>query len=238
MQGGVLCQKDTDNSDMILALDFFRSNPPESKKFLDVGAFNGVTFRYTRLLFENCWAGTCIEACQKNYDKLESLNQGKGVVTIRAAATDHVGEIKLNVAAIPRAKEWGFEVSSLTTDAIYRWPDYNWEQEVVPASTVDQVLESNHLSHIDFASIDVEGQEKAVIRMFDLDKYSPHLLFVEYSNKNERRALIDLFHKRGYFLWSDNGQDIFVVRGLKMAHLKILFKGWWHQLERMLKNAL
>jgi FkbM family methyltransferase len=218
----------------LLALAYFRFYPAESKAFLDVGAFDGISFSNVRLFFEEGWSGVCIEPCLKNYKKLELLYKDTSVVTVRAAATDYEGELELNVATIPWAKEWGSDVSSQKRDTIERWPDYVWEKETVPATTVDQVLESNHLGHIDFASIDVEGQEMEVLRGFDLHKYRPQLLVVEYSNTAERKDLIEYLRHQGYFLWSDNGQDIFAVRGSKMAHLKILFKGWWPQIGRLL----
>ena len=90
----------------LLALDFFRSYPAESKVFLDIGAFDGISFSNTRLLFEEGWSGVCIEPCSKNYKKLELLYKDTPVVTVKAAATDYEGELELNVATIPWAREW------------------------------------------------------------------------------------------------------------------------------------
>jgi FkbM family methyltransferase len=221
----------------LFALDFFRSYPTEHKVFLDVGAFDGIGFSNTRLLFEEGWSGVCIEPCLKNYSKLELLYKDTPVVTVKAAATDYEGELELNVATIPWAEDWGSDVSSPSNDAVDRWPDYVWEKEIVPATTINKILESNHIERIDFVSIDVEGQEKAVLRGFDLDKYQPHLIVVEYSNTTERQELTEYLKLQGYFLWSDNGQDIFVVRGSKSTHLNILFKGWWHQPGRLLDKV-
>jgi len=222
----------------LLALDFFRSFPAEHKTFLDVGAFDGITFSNTRLFFEEGWSGVCIEPCLKNYSKLELLYKDTPVVTVKAAATDYEGELELNVATIPWAEEHGSPVSSHATDVIKRWPDFIWEKEIVSATTVNQILESNNITHIDFVSIDVEGQEMAVLRGFDLYKYQPHLIVVEYLGVVEKYELLEYLKLHDYFLWSDNGQDIFLVRGLKIVHLNILFKGWWHQHRRRLLDKL
>lgn len=212
----------------LLALKFFHYYPPHQKIFLDIGAFDGIGFSNTRLFFDQGWRGVCVEPVIKNFAKLQKLYNDTNVVTIRAAATDHEGQLELNVATIPWAEEWGSDVSSLADDAKDRWPDYIWEKEVVPATTVNNILETNDVSQVDFVSIDVEGQELAVLRGFNLAKYQPHLIIVEYSDKAERQALVKHLNNQGYFVWSDNGQDIFGVRGSKLAHIPMILNGWCH----------
>lgn len=201
---------------------FFEIYAPEQKFFLDVGAFDGIGFSNTRLLFEQGWRGICVEPVQKNYDKLERLYQNTDVITVRAAAADYEGEMVLNVATIPWAKDWGSDVSSPSDDALERWPDYIWEKERVPAMTVNAILERNSVTHVDVVSIDVEGHEMAVLRGFDLQKYRPRLLVVEYSTPTERGALIHYLKQQGYFSWVDNGQDVFFVRGSALKNWKVL----------------
>lgn len=212
----------------LLALKFFHLYPAHHKVFLDIGAFDGIGFSNSRLFFEQGWMGVCVEPVLKNFTKLQKLYDGTNVVTVRAAATDHEGQLELNVATIPWAEEWGSDVSSPADDTKERWPDYIWDKEVVPATTVNKILEASRISHVDFVSIDVEGQELAVLRGFDLATYQPHLIVVEYSDKAERQALVKHLSNQGYFVWSDNGQDIFAVCGSKLAHIPVIFNGWWH----------
>ncbi|MFH2102000.1 MAG: FkbM family methyltransferase [Chloroflexota bacterium] len=219
----------------LIALKFFRLYPARHKVFLDIGAFDGIGFSNSRLFFEHGWSGVCVEPVLKNFTKLQKLYEGTNVVTVRAAATDHEGQLELNVATIPWAEDWGSDVSSLTDDAKERWPDYIWEKEVVPATTVNKILDANEVDRVDFVSIDVEGQELAVLRGFDLAKYQPHLIVVEYSDKPGRQELVKHLNNQGYFVWSDNGQDIFAVRGSKLAHIPVILNGWWH---RFLKGRL
>ena len=209
----------------LLTVYFFKHHPSRQKYFLDIGAFDGIGFSNTRLLFEQGWSGICIEPVLKNYKKLKKLYRGTHVITVRAAAADYEGEMVLNVATIPWAKDWGSDVSSPTDDALERWPDYVWEKETVPVMTVNNILEHNKVRHVDFISIDVEGCELAVLRGFDLDKYQPPLIIVEYSSSEERKELVELFRQQGYFIWVDNGQDIFAVRGSRLKHFHILPQG-------------
>ncbi len=213
----------------VLALMFFHLSPSRHKVFLDIGAFDGIGFSNTRLFFEQGWGGVCVEPVLKNYQKLEKLYQGTNVITVRAAATDYEGEMTLNVATIPWAKDWGSDVSSPSDDALDNWPDYDWEKETVPAMTVNKILEQCKVEQIDFVSIDVEGHEMAVLRGFDLRKYQPQLIVVEYSTLEGKKELISYLRQQGYFIWSDNGQDLYAVRGSALKHLSILPRGLWHR---------
>jgi len=67
----------------------------------------------------------------------------------------------------------------------------------------------------------------AVLGGVDLDKYQPHLIVVEYSSPEERTELVNCLCPRGYFIWNDNGQDLFAVRGSALNHLRILPLGLW-----------
>jgi FkbM family methyltransferase len=211
----------------LLANRFFKYYPANHKVFLDVGAFDGIGFSNSRLFFEKGWSGVCVEPVSKNFEKLQKLYAGTSVLTVRFAASDYDGQLELNVATIPWAEDWGSDVSSPSDETKERWPDYKWEKEVVPATTVNKILETNKINAIDFVSIDVEGQELAVLRGFDLQKHHPTLLVVEYSTSLERQELLECMKKQGYFHWLDNGQDIFFVRGKRVAYWRILPLGLW-----------
>jgi FkbM family methyltransferase len=222
----------------LLAIYFFKRFPASQRIFLDIGAFDGIGFSNTRLLFEQGWRGVCVEPVLKSYRKLEELYKNSDVITVRAAASDYEGELVLNVATIPWAKDWGSDVSSPSDDAIQQWPDYVWEKETVPAMTMNKILEQNKGDHVDFVSLAVEGQEILVLRGFDLQKYRPHLLVIEYSLRHERQELLNYMKKQGYFLWLDNGQDVFLVRKPMLTRWRILPLGcgqvlWRANLERL-----
>lgn len=209
----------------LIALEFFHLYPASHEFFLDVGAFDGIGLSNTRLLFEKDWSGICIEPVMKNYKKLETLYANTNVITVRAAATDYEGEMELNVATIPWVKDWGSDVSSPTSDAVERWPDYNWEKETVTATTIDRILEKNNVARVDFVSIDVEGHEMSVLRGFNLEKYKPSLLVIEYSTPEEWKQLINHMFLHGYAAWIDNGQDIFFVPSSALKNWKVFLFG-------------
>jgi FkbM family methyltransferase len=217
----------------LVASKFFEKYPPHlnTKTFVEVGAFDGINYSNTRLFFENGWNGVSIEPILKNYSKLEKLYQNTNVITVRAAAADFIGETAFNVATIPGSEDWGSDVSAPGDDAMEKWPDYLWNKELVPVKTLNSILEENNIERVDFVSIDVEGNELAVLLGFDLAKYRPRLIISEYSSANERKELKDYLLKNGYFIWHDNKQDLFAVRGSITDYLPDLPRIIWRRLK-------
>lgn len=214
----------------LIAQTFFQIHPAKKNFFLDVGAFDGIGFSNTRLFFDNQWDGICIEPVTKNYKKLETLYRNTKIITVRAAATDFDGKLVLNVATIPWKREWGSDVSSSSDEMIQRWPDYIWTQETVPARTINSILNEHNVELVDFVSIDVEGQEMAVLRGFNLQKYQPALMVVEYSSQEEHQELTQHMRTWGYFPWIDNHQDIFFVRN-ELKDWKVLIYGLYQNIK-------
>lgn len=197
----------------LIAHRFFKCYPPNSRFFIDVGAFDGINYSNTRLFFDHGWKGLCLEPVEKNYQKLEDAYRNTKVETLQVAAADYDGLMELNVATIPWAPEWGSDVSTTSEQARQKWDNYVWTKETVAVTTLDALLAARQVESVAYISIDVEGSEVAVLRGFDLEKYNPALIIVEYSDQSERDELISHTEPKGYFLWHDNHQDLFFVSG-------------------------
>jgi FkbM family methyltransferase len=208
----------------LAAVDFFKFRRPGNRIFIDVGAFDGESMSNTRTFFELGWKGLCVEACRKNYDKLEKLYRGTGVVTVRNAVSDESGVMDLNIATIPGSEDYGSDVSSLSDETTKRWPNYKWEKERVEVRTLNEICETNGIGEVDFLSIDVEGAELKVLKGFDLDRYKPSLIVCEYGGRADRKKILDHLRAKSYFKWMDNGTDVFCIRGGRMEFLPLLFR--------------
>jgi FkbM family methyltransferase len=66
----------------------------------------------------------------------------------------------------------------------------------VKAFTLQKILDSNEIKHIDFISLDVEGYEEEVLRGIDLTKNSPKFMLIETGNSRIREFNIDNYLKR------------------------------------------
>lgn len=108
----------------LIAKKFFKFNPSKNKLFVDVGAFDGLHFSNTFLFFQDGWSGVCVEACSKNFKKLQKLYAGTEVKTIKSACSNYSGKAYLNIATIPGSEDWGSDVSSLNSCVLDRFADY------------------------------------------------------------------------------------------------------------------
>lgn len=68
----------------------------------------------------------------------------------------------------------------------------------VPLTTMDAVLERSGVARLDFASIDVEGGELAVLQGFDLERWKPRALLIEDNSLGRRSEVAVYLAERGY----------------------------------------
>jgi len=94
------------------------------------------------------------------------------------------------------------EVSSvskqLAEEQAREWSDSGAvSQRTVPSSTLDAVLDAQHLRAIDFLSMDIEEHEPAALAGFDIERFHPALVCVE-AHAAVRDALWHYFRRHGY----------------------------------------
>lgn len=67
---------------------FFRRHGPKHRRFVEVGAFDGIHYSNVRRLHEAYgWTGVSIEPVRKNFQRLLDSYAGSGVHCVRAAAS-------------------------------------------------------------------------------------------------------------------------------------------------------
>jgi FkbM family methyltransferase len=71
------------------------------------------------------------------------------------------------------------------------------EERKVPTITLNDLLERNKVTKIDFLSIDIEGSELHALEGFDIDRFKPELICVEIWPDN-RDKLFAYFAAHGY----------------------------------------
>jgi len=73
----------------------------------------------------------------------------------------------------------------------------------LPMLKLDTILKKYNIKNIDVLSIDVEGNELDVLKGFNINKYKPTFMIVEYINPskgNKQTDLINFFKENGYQL--------------------------------------
>ena len=178
--------------------DFFNNNPPVYKKFVDIGAYDGVTMSNTRRMFAGGWAGICIEPVRSVFAKLKALYKGTNVVCVNCAVGMEDTEVNMELWENKAASRVLFGDSTKKTQPIHMYP-------------INTVLEDNKIDAFDLLSIDVENLNAEVIQTLDLAKYRPSMIVVEYNdNEQTRLAIVNKLERFGYKLWFDSLQDLFL----------------------------
>jgi FkbM family methyltransferase len=191
---------------------YFSQRKPQSKIFVEVGAFDGVHYSNVRRLVEKYgWRGVSIEPVGKNYTRLCRSYLGYDVKCIRAAISNHPGTAEMNVSTYPHLPEWGSDVASLSTEDNARWTKTygaQWEKETVEVKPLTDIFTENGLKDVDLLTIDAEGHDIEVLEGLDFSKYKPQLIVVEYGDK--KKEITNLLSSKGYLVVCDNKQDLFM----------------------------
>ncbi len=144
--------------------------------YIDVGCHHPFLNNHSYLLYKSGWKGINIDL---DYNSIDMFNFfRKSDVNIQTAVTDHKGEVDLffyhnRAAKNTISKEFGSDAK---------------EQKKINSDTLNNIIENSKFknSKIDFVSIDVEGNEMNVLNGFNLKKYKPKLILLEFILPNKK----------------------------------------------------
>ena len=191
--------------------------------YLDIGAQHPISNNNTYILFKRGWKGINIDLDKKNID------------LFKIARPD---DFNLNYAISDSEKEvdlFFYHESSPINTLSKKVSDFqkaNVSQvKKIKTTTLDKVLDEISLQHrIDYMNIDVEGYEEQVLKGFNINKFKPYVISIEYldleMNKLEltnndinnllNSNLYQFFIKNNYYFvnWL-HGDLIFVHKDLR-----------------------
>ena len=144
--------------------------------YIDVGCHHPFLNNHSYLLYKSGWEGINIDL---DYNSIDMFNFfRKSDVNIQTAVTDHKGEVDLffyhnRAAKNTISKEFGSDAK---------------EQKKINSDTLNNIIENSKFKNsiIDFISIDVEGNEMNVLNGFNLKKYKPKLILLEFILPNKK----------------------------------------------------
>jgi FkbM family methyltransferase len=141
--------------------------------FVDVGCSNPISINNTYLLYKNKnWNGINIDLDQKNIDLFNLVR--KKDINIKAAISS--GKFKKKI--------YFYHSKSSINTIEKKISNYQKAKvsKIINVNTVslNSLLIENKIKKIDFLTIDVEGHEINVLNGFDIKKYSPSLVVIEF----------------------------------------------------------
>ncbi len=171
----------------VFILEYFRKQDENAvhrftsapRRFLDVGAYNGVEHSNTLALLDVAWEGTYVEPSAAPFASLlELLGKREPSPTFIHAALHPVGGV------IPWWDSKGDELSSYKPAHTWLFPHISFTPTLVCAITWDQLLNAVPGPY-DFVNLDVEGNNCELFRIAPLERLGAELICVEYDPAHE-----------------------------------------------------
>ena len=172
-------------------LEFFGTI--ERGNFVEVGAYDGVSFSNTWGLSKIHWNGIYIEPvpsfakqCRKNH----AFNQNIKVIEQAVSGSSNRTQ-KIYVAGALTSTNF----ERFASYSKFRWSRKHTSNDVIEAqtSTLDEILESEGMHHgFELLVVDVEGSESEVFDGFDIQKWKPQMIIVELEDFHPDILMPDL----------------------------------------------
>ena len=142
-------------------------------RFLDVGAWSGMTFSNVRMLAEMGWTGVMVEPAAHSFDELlRNYARFEGIDFVNAAVSPSGG-----LKPFWQSNE---AVSSFDLVHLTRWEaegvhfKKTWVRAITPDELIDAVP-----GPYDFVSVDAEGATMSIMRAMPLGRIGARLWCVE-----------------------------------------------------------
>ncbi len=163
---------------------------------IEVGAFDGVVGSATYAFELLGWTTILVEP---QPDLAAAIARSRRGRLFAVAAGDHPGEVwiaphptdpaQTGVSARPPETDGGEDAAPVA----------------VPMRTLDSILAECGVDRVDFATIDVEGFELAVLKGWDLDRWRPRVVILEDNTRGLDTTIPHYLRERGYVCFAHTG---------------------------------
>ena len=141
--------------------------------YVDVGAQHPISNNNTYLLFKRGWSGVNIDLDKKNID-LFNISRPRDI-NLNFAISDKQQEVELyfyhDASPINTLNKQVADFQKASVKSVKKINSY----------TLNNILEKiDFKKKIDYMNIDVEGYEEKVLSGFDINRYKPNVISVEF----------------------------------------------------------
>ena len=152
--------------------------------FVEVGAYDGISFSNSSCLAEAGWSGVLIEPIPQFAEGCRARYRGNDrIQVVEAAVGAENSTVEISV---------GGPYTSTCHEIVTRYRSLEWSKAAMHGSTrlsvrqltLDEVLQAANLAGkpVDLLIVDVEGAEQAVFQGFSIDRWRPNMIIAELSH--------------------------------------------------------
>jgi FkbM family methyltransferase len=178
----------------LLIRNFF--NDRRGGIFLDVGSNDYKNINTTFYLEEKLgWRGIAVDALAEFAEGY--LQHRPNTKFCNFIVTDHSGTIEPFYRLVNDPGRSSINKEAMLAGAKKHKINKRFETVYVPTITLDELLQNNNISEIDFLSMDIEGGEVLALAGFNIEKFKPKLVCIEKGGSHSK-AILDYFVKHNY----------------------------------------
>jgi len=166
------------NEDQTIIKDIYKGKVPHNKKFIELGAMDGIMYSNTKFFEDNCgWTGILIEPVKHLYDQLVRNRPNSDCFNYAISETE--GEVNY----IGYHATSGME-HTMTIGHKSCWHKTQNKPYKVKSIPINKIVDKEKYLEIELFSVDVEGGEFEVLNTFDWD-IDVNMVLIEISEIGE-----------------------------------------------------
>jgi FkbM family methyltransferase len=180
--------------------DIILANTENKGRFLDIGAYDGITFSNTYALVEQGWSGVMVEPSPTIFPKLLANMREKEIMCCNSVIT------ATNQGIIDFYDSRGDFLSTNVPEMFSKWPTAQFDKYQTKAVTITDLFHYYGMD-FNFISIDVEGANWEILQSIPFGWLSfLNLLCIEFDDKSKE---MERFMKdKGFGLIFRNGENM------------------------------
>lgn len=208
-------------------------NKKKSGTFVDIGAYDGITFSNSSFFEKNRnFKGICVEPNPGVYKLLEKRRTSKN---LNVCVGNTSGKVKfLCVEGYGEMLSCIYDEANTEhlarVDETIKIHGGSKRIEEIGLVTFDEIMDGNS-STIDFFTLDTEGYEFEILKMIDFNKYNISALAVEVNNE----AVVGLLEKHNYIPFYRLTCDIIFVKK-ELVNTAMRFRLLMYRVQKKMKN--
>ncbi len=177
----------------------------EPSAFLDIGAYDGLTFSNTRALVEQGWIGAMVEPGLDAFQKLlRNYGESPAGIELINAAVSTVRHLE---------PFWNNPTCYSTTEGanLRKWkPTEPFSRRYYVPTITFEDLAPYIGDFLEVVSIDTEGTSVELLLYFPMEKYRPKVFIVEHDGRLD--TCLNFAQRYCYDIVMENAENVVIVR--------------------------
>lgn len=197
------------NDEEKVIVDFFGS---KIGRFLDIGAYDGVTLSNTRKLLELGWSGVMVEPDPRSFwDLINSCRQFDKATFVNSAVSA-CSEIRKMTIECCKTRTWA---TSINSDLVEKGMVVEPFPGKIFVKTIGTVELFEGFGPVDFLSLDAEWEDDAILREIPAKTLkSIQLICVECRNNDHRSVLKQFATEHQFKVHHETPENLIIANRL------------------------